>query len=164
MYGAVSARCFSSFRRNTNVQHYHLLVTLVSRFTPDIFISVWIASGTGSSIGGAYVIAHWERFLIGHDRSEFCRYRQYLVLPGNLAWIVFVLYYICSVVAESFMAFSRSSEMDQAGPSYASSARCQERFWALHWTCDLIDYKTLHRTFPTSWNYGPSGPVRLLSR
>ena len=62
-----------------------------------------------SSFGGACVIAHWQKL------------GQYLVPPGNFAWTVLILYYICSVVAESFMASSRSSEMDQAGPSYAPS-------------------------------------------
>ena len=86
-------------------------MTLVSRFTPDIFISIWIVSGSRSSFGGACVIAHWERL------------GQYLVPLGNFAWIVHILYYICSVMAESFMASSGLSELDQAGPSYAPSAR-----------------------------------------
>ena len=94
---------------SADVQHDRLLVTLVSRFTPAIFISVWIVSGSRSSFGGACVITHWERL------------GQYLVPPGNFEWIVLILYYICSVVAGSFMASSRSSEMDQADPSYAPS-------------------------------------------
>ena len=112
-------------RWSTNVQyglHAHLLVTIISRFTPDIFTSVLIVLGSGSSFCGACVIARWERFLLGHDRSEFCQCRQYLVAPGNLAWIVLVVIYLYySVVAGSFMASSRSSEMDQAGPYSASS-------------------------------------------
>ena len=63
--------------------------------------------GYRSSFGGACVIAHWKKL------------GQYSVPPGNSAWTVLIVYYICSVVAESFMASSRSSEMDQAGPSYA---------------------------------------------
>ena len=90
-----------------DVQHDRLLVTLVSQFTPEICIS---------SFGWACVIAHCERL------------GQYLVPPGKFVWIVLILYYICSVVASS-----RSSEMDQAGPAYAPSARFRERFCiALH--------------------------------
>ena len=119
-------------RWSINVQHAHLLVTIVSRFTPDISTSVWIVSGSGSSFCGACVIACWERFPLGHDRSEFCQCRQYLVPPGNLAWIVLVVFYISyRVVTESFMASSRSSEMDQAGPSSASSAPLPGTFLGL---------------------------------
>ena len=56
-----------------------VLVTLVNRFTPDIFILVWIVSGSGSSFGGACAIAHWDRL------------GQYLVPPWNFAWIVLIL-------------------------------------------------------------------------
>ena len=45
--------------------------------------------------------------------------REYLIPPWTLVLIVFVV--VClsySVVAGSVMASSRSSEMDQAGPSF----------------------------------------------
>ena len=112
-------------RWSTDIQygfHALLLVTICSRLTPDIITSVLIVSGSGSSFCGACVIAHWERYLIEHDRSEFCRCRQYLVPSWNLAWIVLIV--VClsySVVAGSFMASGRSSEMDQAGPSASLS-------------------------------------------
>ena len=103
--------------------HAHLLVTIRSRFTPHIITSILIVSGSGTSFCGACVIARWERYLLEHDRSEVCRCRQYLVPPWSLAWIVLVV--VClsySVVAGSFMASGGSSDMDQAGPSSASSA------------------------------------------
>ena len=86
--------------RSTDVQHDRLLVILVSRFTPDIFVSVWIVSGSKSSCGGVCVIAHWKRF------------GQYLIPPGNFAWLVLILCYFCRVLTERFMASSRSPDMD----------------------------------------------------
>ena len=74
----------------------------------------------------------WERYLIEHDRSEFCRCRQYLVPSWNIAWIVLIV--VClsySVVAGSFMASGRSSEMDQAGPSSISLAPLPGKFLGL---------------------------------
>ena len=113
--------------RNANVHqqgiHAHLLVTLNNRFTPDIITSVFIDTGSGSSFHGACVIAHWERYLLGHDRSEFCRCRQCLIPPGNLPWIVLVVFYLSyCFVTGSFLSSGRSSTIDQAGPSSASSA------------------------------------------
>ena len=109
-------------RWSTDIQygfHALLLVTIRSRLTPDIITSVLIVSGSGSSCG-ACVIAHWERYLIEHDRSEFCRCRQCLVPYWNLAWIVPIV--VClsySAVAGSFMASGRSSEMDPSSVSLA---------------------------------------------
>ena len=108
------------------------LVTLNCRFTPAIITSVLIYTGFGSSFRGACVIARWERYLLGHDRSEFCRCRQCLVPPGNLAWIVLVVIYPSySLVGGSFLSSGRSSEMDQAGPSSASSAPLPGTFMGL---------------------------------
>ena len=64
----------------------------------------------------------WERCLLENDWSEFSQCRQCLIPPWTLVWIVFAV--VClsySVVAGSVMASSRSSEMDQVGPSSASS-------------------------------------------
>ena len=113
--------------RRTNVRQYgihaHLLVTLNSRFTSDIYTSVLITTESGSFFRGVCVIALWERYLLGHDRLEFCRCRQCLISPGNLVWIVLVILYIsyCFVVG-SFLSSGRLFVMDQAGPSSASSA------------------------------------------
>ena len=84
-------------------------MTVVSRFTPDIFLSAWIVLRSTSSCGGACDIAHWKR------RG------QYLIPPGNFVWIVLILCYICKVLTERFMASSRSPDMDQTGPSYTPS-------------------------------------------
>ena len=71
------------------------------------------------------VVARW-------DRSEFSRCRQYLIPPWTLVWIVFVVVCLCySVVAEGVMASSRSSDMDQAGPSSASSGSLPGTFLGL---------------------------------
>ena len=122
--------------RCTNVRqhdiHGHLLVTINSRFTPDFIKSVLIDTGSGSSFCGACVIARWEKYLLGHDRLEFCRCRQCLVLPGNLAWIVLTMIYLSySLEAGSFLSSGRSSAMDQAGPSSASSAPLPGTFLGL---------------------------------
>ena len=69
-------------------------VTLNCRFTPAIIASVLISTGSGSSFHWTCVIVHWERYLIGHDRSEFCHCRQCLVPPRNLTWIVLVVIYL----------------------------------------------------------------------
>ena len=81
------------FRKSTDVPQNHLLATIVSRFTPDIFLSA----------------AHWKRL------------GQYLIPPWNFVRIVLILCFICKVLTERFMASSRSPDMDQAGPSYAPS-------------------------------------------
>ena len=115
--------------------------------TWDYIKPTWLAGSpvcawtvTGSLLFGSphgYVRGCFHSTLLGlvqFDRSEFSRCRQYLIPPWTLVWIVLVV--VClsySVVAGSVMASSRSSEMDQAGPSSAASgAHYQERFWALH--------------------------------
>ena len=53
----------------------------------------------------------------------FCRYRHSLIPPGNLAWIVIAVVYLFYLLGmASFRSSGRSSDMDQAGPSSASSA------------------------------------------
>ena len=95
--------------------------------------------------GLAHVVARWESCLLEHDRSEFSRCRQYLILSWTLVWIVFVV--VClsySVGAGSVMASSRSSDMDQAGPSSASSGPLPGTFLGLALDmrsdklCDLV--------------------------
>ena len=71
--------------------HAHLLGTLNSRFTQDGISSVLISTAAGLSFHWACAIAHWKRYLNGHNRSKFCRHRQYLGPPGNLTWIVLVV-------------------------------------------------------------------------
>ena len=66
--------------------------------------------------GLARVVACWERYLLEHNRSEFSRCKEYLIPPRTLVWIVLV---------------SRSSEMDQAGPSSASSGPLPGTFLGL---------------------------------
>ena len=57
------------------------------------------------------------------DFPVFCRYRHCLIPPGNLAWIVIaVVYLFYCLGTASFQSSGRSSDMDQAGPSSASSA------------------------------------------
>ena len=99
--------------RRTNVRqqdiHAHLLVTLNSCFSSDIITSVLIDTTHG--------------ILFECNRSVFCRYRQCLIPPGNLAWIVIaVVYLFYCLVEASLLSSGRSSDMDQAGPSSASSA------------------------------------------
>ena len=86
----------SGWRTNVRQQgiHAHLLVTLNSRFTPDIITSGLIDTESGSSFRGACVVARWEIYIVGHDRSEICRCRQCLIHPGNLVWIVLVMFYL----------------------------------------------------------------------
>ena len=43
-------------RKNTDVLHDHLLATVVSRFTPDIFLSAWIVLRSTLFCGGGLVI------------------------------------------------------------------------------------------------------------
>ena len=96
-------------RNNTDVQHDRLLATVVSRFTPDIFLSAWIVLRSTPSCGGACDIAHWKRL------------GQYLIPPGNFVWFVLNVCYICKVLTERFMASSRLPDMDQAAPSCTPS-------------------------------------------
>ena len=66
------------------------------------------------------------------DRSEFCQCRQCLIPPGNLAWIVPVVFYLSyCLVAAGFLSSGRSSAMDQPGPSSASSAPLPGTFLGL---------------------------------
>ena len=85
-------------------------------FSSDIITSVLIITTHG--------------FLFDRHRFVLCRCGQCLNYPGILTWIV--LFY-CLVVAR-FLSSDGSSAMEQAGPSSASSARLQERFYAYHWT------------------------------
>ena len=107
------------------------LVTLNCRFTPAIITSV-LTTGSGSSFSGACVIARWERYLLGQDRSEFCWCAQCFSPPGNLACIVLVVIYLSySLVGGSFLSSGRASAMDQAGPSSASSGPLPGTFLGL---------------------------------
>ena len=87
--------------------HAHLVTFDYCFFSSDIITSVLIAKTHGLPV---------ER-----NRSVFCRYRHCLIPPGNLAWIVIAVVFYCLGMA-SFRSSGRSSDMDQAGPSSASSA------------------------------------------
>ena len=133
LFGSPHRRVRGCFR-STLLCHllFDGLVTLNCRFTPAIITSVLISTGSGSSFHRACVIAHWERYLNGHDRSKFCRCRQCLVPPGNLTWIVLVVIYLSySLVGGDFMSSGRLPSMDQAGTSSAPSAPLPGTFLGL---------------------------------
>ena len=74
-------------------------------------------------------------------------------------WIVLVVFCLSyCLVAGSFLSSGRSFAMDTAGPSSASSAPLPGTFLGL--ALDMGSDK-LYRTFPVSWDFGPSSPVRL---
>ena len=84
---------------------------------------------SGSPFRGVCVIAHWIRYLNGHDRSPVCRCRQCLGPPEYIAWIVLVVIYLSSsFVGESFLSAGRLPTMDQAGNSSASSSSLSGTF------------------------------------
>ena len=105
--------------------------TLSSNYRPGV--AVWRAVLCSvARLSLARVVACWERYLLDHDRSGFSRCRQYLIPPWTIVWIVLVVVCLsCSVVAGSVMGSSRSSEMDQAGPSSASSSPLPGTFLSL---------------------------------
>ena len=86
----------------------HHFGTVVSRITPDICISVWTV------------------------RVEI--YLVPLNAELNYAKIVLLLCYFHRAFAARAMASGRSSDMDQAGPSYAPSDRCRGHFSAFRYT------------------------------
>ena len=139
-----------------------VLVTLNCRFPLATITSVLISTTSGSPFRGACVIAHWEIYINGHDRSTVCWCRQCLGPTGNLAWIVLVVIYLSySLVGESFLLSGRLPAIRRV-LLLLLSARYWVRFWGFALDRGLINCMTWCRTFQTSWASGPSGPAWLL--
>ena len=93
-------------RESTGIPQNHHFGTVVSRITPDICISVWTV--------------RVEIYLVPLNEEL------------NYATIVLLLCYFYRAFAARAMASGRSSDMDQAGPSYAPSDPLPGHFSAFH--------------------------------
>ena len=93
------------YPESTGIPQNHHFGTVVSRITPDICISVWTV------------------------RVEI--YLAPLNTELNYATIVLLLCYFYRALAARAMASGRSSDMDQAGPSYAPSDPLPGTFFGL---------------------------------